>query len=193
MELNLHDVCSNPKAVKLRSHEYPGNTSGCAGFVSQHWLRVCSMRNSLSCCFITSFASALVTTWRLAELGPFSCLKSVWADCPRYTLQLRLAGPLWCVWNVQFGPFLSAKIASDCKILNMKHVNQKQKPGLKVEVGAGMLQPVNTSPNCSQPLSSGTSRPEPLHLHTTLLKGSWDLVTRVIIKVTIRIITYNPK
>ena len=24
-----------------------------------------------------------------------------------------------------------------------------------------------------------------------LLKGSWDLVTRVIIKVTIRIITYN--
>ena len=41
MELNLHDVCSNPKAVKLRSHEYPGNTSGCAGFVSQHWLRVC--------------------------------------------------------------------------------------------------------------------------------------------------------
>ena len=30
------------------------------------------------------------------------------------------------------------------------------------------------------------------HLGLGLLRGSWDLVTRVIIKVTILIITYNP-
>ena len=33
--------------------------------------------------------------------------------------------------------------------------------------------------------------PEPSP-HMTILKGSWDLVTRVIIKVTSLIITYNP-
>ena len=33
---------------------------------------------------------------------------------------------------------------------------------------------------------------KPGMLHVDVLKGSWDLVTRVIIRVTILITTYNP-
>ena len=38
----------------------------------------------------------------------------------------------------------------------------------------------------------GTIRASRVSFMDTILKGSWDLVTRVITKVTILIITYNP-
>ena len=44
----------------------------------------------------------------------------------------------------------------------------------------------------NQPTLTGRQGPKGLRVHLSPLRGSWDLVTRVIIKVTVLIITYNP-
>ena len=51
-----------------------------------------------------------------------------------------------------------------------------------------LLDSCSEAPNPRRP----KPKPSPRRPKTLLLKGSWDLVTRVINKVTILIITYNP-
>ena len=56
-----------------------------------------------------------------------------------------------------------------------------------------LLARAETAGRLAPRLESGKAQAQsPLKLVNLLLRGSWDLVTRVIIKVTIVITTYNP-
>ena len=159
----------------------------CLRSVSTHDLSTKQFKTATSRYNRMTYCAQNASCWNINS-GEAETAGKDWVESRRFgrTFQIKFHGLVWLwakLWvrrtlnKISYNPKLNS-----CRLCGMQYL----------DIARAMIDPDHRRAQSDAPSGSRPDQTLSLNSRPGLLKGSWDLLTRVIIRVTLLIATYNP-